>query len=312
MGIQLLVALLVLGATGYDAFPHFNFGIGARELATGGAGTANCRSASALYWNPAALARLSSASVLASYNPRPMGSLHEPGDVDLYLGWSQPLPSAGAAVGIGFNQFALGGIEWRDDETKKPDATVAYYETVGQLAAALNVLPGLGVGGGLLLYLENMTGDRAGEPAAAIGGTAAVDYAFTDKLRAGLTVRSRALAGGQDLVAYHCAVGAAYRPVQRLLVTGDLTARQWRGPVANLGAEYDVVPAALTSGVTVAARAGFKDVGWGKNKPASAPTVGLGFGYNSQQFRVVLDYALVMRIGGPFGNHHILGLSVGY
>jgi hypothetical protein len=145
-----------------------------------------------------------------------------------------------------------------------------------------------------------------------LGASLGLDWELARHYRIGVSARSgtQVFANG-DRVAPHVAVGFSGEPIQRLLVSADVSQRMWRAYVAGLGAEYWLVPVSFRDGVSIAARAGVKDVPFGDFCPPTAVTAGLGFGFKSAQFRVGLDYAVVYQWSYG-GMHHLVGLTVGY
>jgi len=308
-----MILMLVIAAGGYDAFPHLSFGVGARELAMGGAGTASCNSAAACFWNPAALARLGTGSVTAFLNPSPLGSqLRTDGDGDGFIAWGMPL-SGDVSIGAAADRLSLGGIACRQTETWSCD-TAAYYETMGTLCTGVRLFGPLNVGGGLVFYSRALGDKSADTPVSdfGLGVALGLECELPSHYRIGVSARSgtQGLANG-DRLAPRVAVGFSGEPMPRLLVSVDVSQRMWRAYIAGFGAEYWLVPVSFRDGVSIAARAGVKDIPFGQFTPPTAVTAGLGFGFKSAQFRVGLDYAIVHQ--WSFGGmHHLLSLTVGY
>ena len=232
MGVWLI--LFLVGAGGYDAFPHYSAGVGARELSMGGAATATCDSATACYWNPAALARLPLASFSAFSDLKPLGVASVSGDMDAFVAWGMPVSSIRGGIGAAVDQFSLGGIECRTGETPNPVDTASYHETVGAVCAALNLWSGLSAGGGILVYSQNINTDVPLATAAGdfgFGTSLGLAYSWNRALRIGFSARSAAVMfGSGDRVASRLALGVC---LLRVLATSSGCRRPVREDVAN-------------------------------------------------------------------------------
>jgi tetratricopeptide (TPR) repeat protein len=114
--IKIVIAILmVICALGVAAWAQqggtqspFSLGAGARDLALGGADLAFPDAATAVYWNPAALARAEQVS-LGAFHCR----LYEPGVVYQYLGGAVPTMDLGG-FGAGILRLGVSDIERRD------------------------------------------------------------------------------------------------------------------------------------------------------------------------------------------------------
>jgi hypothetical protein len=108
-GTLLLLGIPLSGASAGDKYAaeFLRLGVGARALGMGGGFVAIADDASALYWNPAGLARLESAEMLFMHAEQ-FGSVanHD------FIGFAQPLSTSGraASVGIGLIRFSVDDI----------------------------------------------------------------------------------------------------------------------------------------------------------------------------------------------------------
>ncbi len=96
-----------LAQTGGAASP-FGFGVGARDLALGGADVAVCDYATAPFWNPARLARAEKYTVMGFHS-----RLFDSDVTYQYLGLVLPTLDWGS-LGIGITRLGIDGIEKRD------------------------------------------------------------------------------------------------------------------------------------------------------------------------------------------------------
>lgn len=151
LGLILLIRCASAGDGGTQS--PFGLGAGARDLALGGSGLNAPDPATAVYWNPSALARVERIS-LGGFHTR----LFEPGVAYQYLGAAVPTMDIG---GFGFGLFRLGveGIEERDADNvshgKITDSRIAMYLGYGRTLSDYDV--------GLALSLEHHSlGDYSG------------------------------------------------------------------------------------------------------------------------------------------------------
>jgi len=92
---------------GTTAANFLKIGVGARTAAMGGAFTALVDDGTALYWNPAGLAQVEDAEILAMYN------MHFQDIKQGYLSFAFPL--LGGTAGLSANYVDMGQIEGRDE-----------------------------------------------------------------------------------------------------------------------------------------------------------------------------------------------------
>jgi|GEM_PF-4069960 len=326
MGI-LPALVLIASLTGQDAFPYLSFGVGARELAMGGAAVASCKSAAASYWNPAGLCLVTKGSVLGHFAPQPLGGYPADGDMKAFVAWAQPVRSW-AAVGLAVDEFRLGGIECRVGETKNPIDIIDYHETTLSLCGALNALPGLRVGAGPVLYLQRFGGDSLklypSMWSLGAGGMFGVHYTPARGWQVGLAARLPAPISwinannshNSDRVSPKTTLGIAWKVRRGLVVETDLTARSNRPWVLNVGCEYKHHFAVLNPDspkplLSAAVRCGFKDIPvyCDKIDQSAKLTAGAGIESGGTGFRIGLDYVVIGLFGGLY---HALGVNISY
>jgi len=328
--VSFMMALLLLvsgdSLVGRDAFSRLDFGIGAREVAMGGAATACCNSPAAAFWNPAALSMLSAGAVSSFYQFTPLGSaFRHDRDVSGSLAWGQP--AGYFAFGFVLDHLRLGGVEARRRETRYPDGFLDYSETMASLCTSFWVMPGLSIGVGGTGYLEGysaISGSTAYPALAASGfsGYFGIQYSPVQTLRAGVSARLPArLDWGDELVAdvvsQRTAFGLALLPMRGLTITAELDSRKNRACNLSAGAEYVVAfsepaPWNQRTLLKAALRAGIKDgLSFGSAVTSTAAaTAGGGIEYGRAGFRLALDYVVVYR--SVFRDCHSIGLTVSY
>jgi len=152
IGLLLLVTAPATAGDGGLQSP-FSLGAGARDLALGGSGLNAPDPATAVFWNPSALARVERIS-MGGFHSR----LFESGVTYQYLGTAVPTMDIG---GFGFGLFRLGvdGVEERDADNVShgeiSDSRIAMYLGYGRTVSDYNV--------GLALSLEHHAlGDYSG------------------------------------------------------------------------------------------------------------------------------------------------------
>lgn len=137
---SLVVALVLAGQSPVHAqggAAYLKMGVGARAIGMGGAFTAVADDATALYWNPAGIAKLRRAEATAMH-----AQLSLDRDFD-FVGYATPVTTGSGAWGASYTRFAVSGIP----ETKvRPGTNAAqltddFYDVSGNFLAAG---PGLG------------------------------------------------------------------------------------------------------------------------------------------------------------------------
>jgi hypothetical protein len=121
-GLFLFLALLTAGSRPSTAVSKYageflSLGVGARPMGMGGAYVAVSQDASAMYWNPAGLAGISSRQLLVMH-AESFGGLV----IQDYAGLTWPLNPSGSAIGLGLFRLAVDDIpytEW-DPQTDRP------------------------------------------------------------------------------------------------------------------------------------------------------------------------------------------------
>ena len=119
----LLLPCLLLGATdnaGTSAANFLKIGVGARGNALGGAFVAQVNDFSALYWNPAGIANISSLEVGIAYTDWLLDINHS------FLGVVYPLGPLGT-IGLSFNSLSMGDME--TTTPADPNGTGAYFSS---------------------------------------------------------------------------------------------------------------------------------------------------------------------------------------
>jgi hypothetical protein len=204
-----LALLMVLSAAafadGLGAFSAFKNGIGARALAMGGAFVAVCDDATALYWNPAGLAKLTDTRLAGmSTDLFGMGITHQFvgattsfANLGIGLGWERA-SIAGQQVGDGgelggsftWNESVLiGSLATNVMDVAMAGANVKYYMADNGLGGSAT---GFGFDLGLLVNLGDMfvigvnATDLAGSTVTWNGGTADV---VSGLYKAGMAVK---------------------------------------------------------------------------------------------------------------------------
>ncbi len=106
--VAILIALPVLAQNDGGTESPFSLGAGARDLAMGGANLAMGDAATAIYWNPAGLARAQQISISGFH-----ANLYDPGVVYQYFSFVLPTLDWGN-FGVGVFRLGINDIEQRD------------------------------------------------------------------------------------------------------------------------------------------------------------------------------------------------------
>lgn len=107
------IIIIVLLGTGHPVFPAANtganflkIGVGARAIGMGSAYTAVADDATAIYWNPAGLSRLSKRELSFMHSEWLLGTKYD------FMGYAHPAPWG--VVGLGITRLSVGGLEGRN------------------------------------------------------------------------------------------------------------------------------------------------------------------------------------------------------
>src|SRR5687767_6349325 len=99
-----LAASSAMAGSGRTTASFLKLGIGARGVAMGNSQTAAVEDATALYWNPAALDKLTQKEISFMHNQYFLGVTHD------FLGYAQPIGAHGT-VGLGLTHVNVDGVE---------------------------------------------------------------------------------------------------------------------------------------------------------------------------------------------------------
>lgn len=282
--VSLLPGAVWAAGVGTTAAQFLKIGVGARDLAMGGATVAVADNAHTLYWNPAGATQIKSPELGASYN-----SLYQDTSQG-YIGYVHPAGRSAWGGAVDYLQVAK--IEARQGDTASPDYTFASRDTalMGSYAYA-DVLPGLSLGLNAKYLQLHLDSKHARAFAVDLGSLYKVRGA---PLTLGLTVLNVGsnvkFDSVSDPLPLGIKAGVAYRlwGEKLLIATGvDAWLRDKR-TYGELGMEWK--PLSL-----LAIRAGYQ-LGRAQDQ-LGGKKIGLGAGAGFHLKMVTVDYAFV-----PFGD----------
>jgi hypothetical protein len=289
------LAVFAGGGSGTTGAEFLKIGVGARDIALGGAVVAVTDDAHALYWNPAGATQITDQRIDASYN-----NLYQDTNQG-FFGYSHPTGSGVWSGAVDYLQ--VGNIEERTSDSATPNYTFTSKDSalIGSYARA-NVIPHLALGANLK-YIQSYLDNASAHAIAADMG------ALYQVGQTPLTLGASMLNLGTDLKYVNAheplplgfKVGGAYRLLDNKILFGlgyDSWIRDERS-FMDLGVEYK-------PNQWIAIRTGYQ-IGRGRDQLGSS-LVGFstGIGFEFHQFS--LDYAYVPY--GDLGNTQ--RFSIGY
>ena len=265
-------------------------GVGARPVAMGEAFAAVAEDASALYWNPAGIARLSSRDLLVAHTLWYMDVSHD------YLAYAQPLGKVGA-IGISAT-YLMTSFDKRLGDTETPDST----GSVGDMALGLTYARTLpwDVDGGFTLKYINSKLDTNSATSVAFDLGLRKQCPYWKNLTAGVVVTD--MGGSLKYINDAVAIGSTLDlglSLKDAVLKNLLASADYRNLIngsessINIGAEYAFK---VNNDISFGPRVGFESY-------SSLFSAGLGFGWKEYQ----LDYAFVSQ--GDLGNNNRISFS---
>jgi opacity protein-like surface antigen len=267
---------------GTTAAGFLKIGVGARAAAMGDAFTVIVDDSTALYWNPAGLAKIEKRQLLATYN------MWFAGINQGYLGVGFPLSGQGIVAG-GVNYVDMGDFDGRD-EAGNPTGTFTASALNYHLGYANRVGEKLMWGISAGLVQDTIASDTKSTYAANLG----LIFKSSESLSLGLALQNIGGQLGGDPLPFVAKVGMAYSWKSLLLVL-DIASPTDNDVYYGAGIEWWIMDG-------IALRAGYKtnqDIGEGL-------TAGLGFNKGKIRF----DYAYVPY--GELGNTHKVSLGMSF
>lgn len=171
------VPLIAQSGDGGQPGAFLRNGVSSRALGLGGAFTALADDPSALYWNPAGLASLRFYELIGTYTALSLDRKYN------FFSLGIPIRNYGA-VGIGFINFGVSGIEGRDLAGDITGA-LSNAENAFYLSYAYEIQPGLCAG----LSLKYLSHSLADYQSSGYGFDLGVRYSVSPKIMVGLAIQ---------------------------------------------------------------------------------------------------------------------------
>lgn len=293
--LPFFASLSFAGGKGTTAVPFLKGGAGARASGMAEAYAALADDASAVYWNPAALALLQARSVLLAHAAS-MGST-----AYSYGAYGQKV-NALWGIGLGVQHASEGSLEGRDP-SGFPIAGFSPTDTAFSLGAARRLGP---VSAGVAAkFVQSKIVDSA----SAFAGDAGLLWSGLGggKVSAALTAANLGGKITYDTVeedlpsSYRLAFG--FHPSSRWTLGLDVVSPADNDAYGAIGVESLL---ARNDRFSLSARAGYSTRSSGEAGSLSGAAVGLGFGLNG----LVVDYAFLPM--GDLGQSHRVSLSYAF
>ena len=169
--VVLVSSVFAVNKTGTTAAKFLAINAGSRAVGLGGAFTAIASDASAMYWNPSGIARLTKTEVLVNYTKWIADINYN------YLAFSQPLSST-SAYGINFTSVTMGEMKL----TRYGDEDTGETFKAGQFALgityAMNLTDRFSIGSNIKYISEYIANNKATGIAVDIGTLFDTPYGF--------------------------------------------------------------------------------------------------------------------------------------
>ncbi|MBN2416784.1 PorV/PorQ family protein [bacterium] len=213
-------------------------GVSSRALGMGGAFTALADDPSALYWNPAGLATLRFYELVGTYTALSLDRKYN------FFALGIPIRNYGA-VGVGFINFGVGGIEGRDLAGDITGA-LSNSENAFYISYAYEIQPGVCAG----LSLKYLSHGLADYQSTGYGFDLGVRYAVSPKILVGLAIQDMSTrvswnteSGLEETYPMVYRLGGALRPFNNnARFTLDYHMVQKQKGTIRAGIEYPVTP----------------------------------------------------------------------
>lgn len=293
IGIELLLSFQIVAESNQTGLSHLKIPIGARATGLGSAYTAMAEDATALYWNPAGLARLRQREISTMHARWLMESSYD------FVGYGHPTRLG--TLGIGFSRLSLPEQEGRDENRQKTrDFTASDMVFTLGYGTPLSDQVQLGIN---LKLLESQIEQEKGQGLALDIGASYQPEAWPIAL--GLAVRNLGpgvtFMNERTRLPLTLALGMASRILEGLTLATDLQYQPYEDRVDfNVGTEYQLLgPLTL--------RGGYQTFNSEAQREKGSFLSGLagGFGFRLSRYR--LDYA--MTPFGELGNTQRISLS---
>ncbi len=285
--IVVLFSVVGFGQPGTSVMPVLRIEQGVRLAAMGGAGIGAVDDASAIYWNPAGLARVRGQHFALSHHEWFAGIRDEVVHA--------ALPSGSGAVGLGLAYSGEPGIEFWN-EHNEPGDTFRTWDGALSAGYGLAVAPDYYIGAALKGFYQSLY------TSSGYGGAVDLGFACRPLPHLGLGAVGRNIGfakygAGSERMPIEAGVGGSYAfgPVNAVL---DVVVPLDNTPSLHVGAEYLPVPELA---VRLGYQTGPQDLG--TLGALSGLTAGLGVGVGP----LSLDYAIAPY--GKLGITHRIGLA---
>lgn len=292
MSVGMSNAMFSKDDAGTASAQFLTLGVGARAAGMGESYTAISDDATAIYWNPAGLNNIEG---------KELSVMHAVWFEDIFYDWASYVQDCkfGGKIGIGVQYLSYGAIT-ETDSTGLEGSDFTPYD-IAAIVSYAKEIKGIALGANIKYISSKIKDETAWALAVDLGGMYKL---CEDKLSLGLALQNigtkmKYIDEG-DSLPLNIKLGGAYKVMENLLVTADISAPSAGAITISGGSEYRH---SINESLSASVRAGYNT----KNKDTGDLT-GITAGAGVKYSKYDLDYAYAPY--GDLGNTHRVSFGI--